>query len=190
MPAKHRKIAIMGFRSVGKSSLTIQFVEGQFVDSYDPTVENTFTKTMKIRNQDFNLKVVDTAGQDEYSVFPQIYAMDIHGYCFVYSINNPKSFEVIRIIYEKLTDMIGNVVTPIILVGNKKDLATERAVSYEQGKSLADLMKAKFVEVSAKDNSSVNDLFTSLIMSIEHKTLGNSTESTVTSKEKSSCLLS
>lgn len=27
--------------STGKSSLTIQFVEGQFVDSYDPTIENS-----------------------------------------------------------------------------------------------------------------------------------------------------
>lgn len=26
---------------IGKSSLTIQFVEGQFVDSYDPTIENS-----------------------------------------------------------------------------------------------------------------------------------------------------
>lgn len=25
----------------GKSSLCIQFVEGQFVDSYDPTIENS-----------------------------------------------------------------------------------------------------------------------------------------------------
>ena len=25
----------------GKSSITIQFVEGQFVDSYDPTIENS-----------------------------------------------------------------------------------------------------------------------------------------------------
>lgn len=25
----------------GKSSLTIQYVEGQFVDSYDPTIENS-----------------------------------------------------------------------------------------------------------------------------------------------------
>jgi len=191
MPPKQRKIAIMGFRSVGKSSLTIQFVEGQFVDSYDPTVENTFLKDIKIKNQVYSLKLVDTAGQDEYSVFPQVYAMDIHGYCFVYSINNPKSFEVIRIIYEKLTDVIGNVITPIILVGNKKDLSRERAVSFEQGKELADLMRAKFVEVSAKDNASVNDLFTSLIMSIERKNQGDlSTDSTASSKDKSSCSLS
>lgn len=32
----------------GKSSLCIQFVDGQFVDSYDPTIENTFTKKLKV----------------------------------------------------------------------------------------------------------------------------------------------
>ena len=47
--AKQRKIAVMGSRSVGKSSLAIQFAQGQFVDSYDPTIENTFNKTMKIQ---------------------------------------------------------------------------------------------------------------------------------------------
>lgn len=79
--------------------------------------------------------------------------------------------------------------TPIILVGNKKDLARERAVSYEDGKHLADEMKAKFVEVSAKDNTSVNNLFQSLIDAIEKKNLGDPGESTV-QKEKTSCILS
>ena len=72
MPPKSRRIAIMGFRSVGKgviksercvfdrgllvslreyllspflyigkSSLAIQFVNNQFVDYYDPTIENS-----------------------------------------------------------------------------------------------------------------------------------------------------
>lgn len=50
-------------------------------------------------------------------------------------------------------------------------------------------MKARFVEVSAKDNSSVNELFTSLIMSIEKRNLGDSSENNQ-NKEKSSCTLS
>jgi GTPase SAR1 family protein len=36
---------------------------------------------------------------------------------------------------------------PIILVGNKKDLSTERAVSVESGKEFAAQMNAKFVEI-------------------------------------------
>lgn len=34
-------IYLLFFFIAGKSSLTIQFVEGQFVDSYDPTIENS-----------------------------------------------------------------------------------------------------------------------------------------------------
>ena len=45
---KQRKVALMGYRSVGKSSLAIQFVQGQFVDAYDPTIENTFNKMLKV----------------------------------------------------------------------------------------------------------------------------------------------
>ncbi|GIY93115.1 GTP-binding protein Rheb homolog [Caerostris extrusa] len=90
MPPKQRKIAIMGYRSVGKSSLTIQYVEARFVDSYEPTIENTFTKTTKVNGQEYFVKLVDTAGQDEFSIFPQSYSMDIHGYVLVYSITSQK----------------------------------------------------------------------------------------------------
>ena len=68
--------------------------QGQFVDSYDPTIENTFNKTVKFRGQEFEVLVVDTAGQDEYSIFPTQYSVDIDGYVLVYSIDSAKSFEV------------------------------------------------------------------------------------------------
>lgn len=55
------------------------------------------------------MKLVDTAGQDEYSIFPAQYSMDIHGYVLVYSITSSKSFEVIQVIYDKLLDMTGKV---------------------------------------------------------------------------------
>ena len=81
---KQRKMAIVGSRSVGerlqawlrgynvdyrirtatgKSSLTVQFVEGHFVESYYPTIENTFSKVIQYRGQDFATEIVDTAGQ-------------------------------------------------------------------------------------------------------------------------------
>ncbi|KAL1460587.1 hypothetical protein WDU94_012563 [Cyamophila willieti] len=196
MPAKQRKIAIMGYRSVGKSSLSIQFVDGQFVDSYDPTIENTFVKSTRINNQDYDLKLVDTAGQDEYSIFPAQYSMDIHGYVLVYSITSHKSFEVVQILYDKLLDMTGKIQNssvksptscvssvPIVLVGNKKDLHMERMISYDEGKRLAESWKAGFVEASAKQNDGVSDIFHMVLVEIE-KSNGNNVQ------EKSSCAIS
>lgn len=68
-----------------------------------------FVKTTKVNNQEYELKLVDTAGQDEYSILPTQYSMDIHGYVMVYSVTSPKSFEIIQIIYDKLLDMTGKV---------------------------------------------------------------------------------
>ncbi|XP_024610275.1 GTP-binding protein Rheb [Neophocaena asiaeorientalis asiaeorientalis] len=165
-----------------KSSLTIQFVEGQFVDSYDPTIENTFTKLITVNGQEYHLQLVDTAGQDEYSIFPQTYSIDINGYILVYSVTSIKSFEVIKVIHGKLLDMVGKVQIPIMLVGNKKDLHMERVISYEEGKALAESWNAAFLESSAKENQTAVDVFRRIILEAE-KIDG------AASQGKSSCLV-
>lgn len=68
---------------------------------------SAFTKVTRVNSQDYSVKLVDTAGQDEYSIFPAQYSMDFHGYVLVYSITSYKSFEVIQTIYEKLLDGMG-----------------------------------------------------------------------------------
>ncbi|XP_019714819.1 GTP-binding protein Rheb-like, partial [Hippocampus comes] len=90
--------------------------------------------------------------QDEYSIFPQTYSIDINGYILVYSVTSNKSFEVVQVIHEKLLDMVGKVQVPIMLVGNKNDLHMERVISCEEGKALADSWNAAFMESSAKEN--------------------------------------
>ncbi|OWK06788.1 hypothetical protein Celaphus_00012381, partial [Cervus elaphus hippelaphus] len=144
---------------IGKSSLTIQFVEGQFVDSYDPTIENTFTKLITVNGQEYHLQLVDTAGQT--------YSIDINGYILVYSVTSIKSFEVIKVIHGKLLDMVGKVQIPIMLVGNKKDLHMERVISYEEGKALAESWNAAFLESSAKENQTAVDVFRRIILEAE-----------------------
>jgi len=182
MTAKQRKIALMGSRSVGKSSLALQFVQGQFVDSYDPTIENTFSKMLKYKGQEYEVLVVDTAGQDEYSIFPTQYSVDIDGYVLVYSIDSEQSFDVVQIIYDKLIDLIGNANVPLILVGNKNDLKHERKVTQDQGKRMALDMKAEFLETCAKDNQCASDIFLKSLIQIE-KADNSGTE------DKKSCII-
>ncbi|XP_070498555.1 GTP-binding protein Rheb homolog [Chironomus tepperi] len=181
---KVRNLAIMGYRSVGKSSLSIQFTEGQFVDSYDPTIERTFAKSIRMNNTDYEIKLVDTAGQDEYSIFPAQYSMDYHGYVLVYSITSQKSFEVIKIIYDKLVDVMGKPYVPVVLVGNKTDLHQERAVTFDEGKRLAENWKAIFLETSAKQNESVDEIFLKILELVERENNGNQQPA------KPSCIIS
>jgi Ras family len=57
-----RKIAVLGFRGVGKTSLTNSFVTGKFSDVYDPTIEGTHHKAIRFRKVHFATDIVDTAG--------------------------------------------------------------------------------------------------------------------------------
>jgi GTPase SAR1 family protein len=36
------KIVVLGSGGVGKSALTVQFVQGIFVEQYDPTIEDSY----------------------------------------------------------------------------------------------------------------------------------------------------
>jgi hypothetical protein len=50
-------------RHTGKSSLAVRYVDGHFVESYYPTIENTFSKEIHYKGQAFSTEIVDTAGQ-------------------------------------------------------------------------------------------------------------------------------
>lgn len=86
----------------GKSSLIVQFVKGQFVEPYYPTIEQSYRKSIPYRGTEYDVQIIDTAGQDEYSLLSAKYAVGIHGYILVYSVNSSQSFDMVRIVYDKL----------------------------------------------------------------------------------------
>ncbi|KAL2753933.1 hypothetical protein ACRALDRAFT_2043059 [Sodiomyces alcalophilus JCM 7366] len=165
---KNRKIAIVGSRSVGKSSLAVQFVDGHFVDSYYPTIENTFSKTIRYKGQDFATEIIDTAGQDEYSILNSKHFIGIHGYMLVYSVSSLASFEMVQVIRDKILNHLGTDSVPIVIVGNKSDLRPDqRQVSAEEGKKVADKFQCGWTEASARYNENVSKAFELLIAEIE-----------------------
>ncbi|KAK1780366.1 P-loop containing nucleoside triphosphate hydrolase protein [Copromyces sp. CBS 386.78] len=165
---KQRKIAIVGSRSVGKSSLAVRFVDGHFVESYYPTIENTFSKEIRWKNQDYSTEIVDTAGQDEYSILNSKHFIGIHGYMLVYSVSSLASFEMVQVIRDKILNHLGTDNVPICIVGNKSDLRPEqRQVTPEDGKALAEKYKCGWTEASARYNENVARAFELLIGEVE-----------------------
>lgn len=51
----------------------------------------------------------------------------------------------------------------VILVGNKCDMESERVVSYDRARKLADQLGMEFFETSAKDNVNVKEVFEQLV---------------------------
>ncbi|TVY58662.1 GTP-binding protein rhb1 [Lachnellula cervina] len=167
-PSKQRKIAIVGSRSVGKSSLTVQFVDGHFVESYYPTIENTFSKVIKYKGQEFSTEIIDTAGQDEYSILNSKHFIGIHGYILVYSVASEQSFEMIQVIRDKILGHLGSEWVPMVIVGNKSDLRPEqRQVTPEAGKKQAEEFTCAWTEASARYNENVTKAFELMIGQIE-----------------------
>ncbi|KAL1958318.1 hypothetical protein VTO42DRAFT_4635 [Malbranchea cinnamomea] len=167
-PPKQRKIAIVGSRAVGKSSLTVRFVEGTFVETYYPTIENTFSRPLKYKGQDFVTEIVDTAGQDEYSILNSKHFIGIHGYMIVYSVSSRQSFDMVRVIRDKILNHLGAEWVPLTLVGNKSDLQPEmRQISSEEGKKMAEEFNCAWTEASARNDTNVVKAFELMIGEIE-----------------------
>ncbi|NXV51653.1 REBL1 GTPase, partial [Uria aalge] len=171
-PVRHRKVLVLGYRAVGKTSLAHQFVEGKFVECYEPTVESTYNKVVVVGKDEFQLQLVDMAGQEEYTILPYS-IIGIHGYVLVYSVTSLQSFQVVKTLPKKLYESWGKTRMPVVLVGNKADLCLQRReVRADEGKKLAESWVAIFLESSAKESQVTQGIFMKTIEEIDR--VGNS----------------
>lgn len=164
-----RKIVMLGGGGVGKSALTIQYVQEQFVDEYDPTIEDSYRRQTLVDQEITILEILDTAGQEEYSSMRDQYMMSGEGFVCVYSITSRTSFdEVVQFVQGILRAKDkGTGEVPIVLVGNKADLERNREVSVGEGIELAkSLGISDFFETSAKTRTNVTQVFHSIARQI------------------------
>lgn len=161
------RIVVVGAGGVGKSALTVRFIQGNFIVKYDPTIEDSYRKQVEVSGKACMLDIMDTAGQEEYSALRDQYMKTGEGFILVYSITSMSSFltadklhqNILRI-KEESPDI------PILLVGNKIDLESERKVTTDQGREYAARKKLGFMEASAKANKNVNEIFYELVRRI------------------------
>ena len=83
------KLVLLGDSAVGKSSLVLRFVRGQFFEYQESTIGAAFlTQTVALNDTTVKFEIWDTAGQERYHSFAPMYYRGAAAAIVVYDITN------------------------------------------------------------------------------------------------------
>ena len=154
------KMIIIGDPGVGKSCLTKQARDNIFDEAYSATVGFEFiTLTLKLDNKVVKLQIWDTCGQEIYRSLISSFYRNATLAMIVYAIDSRKSFSHINS-WLKDVQLLSNPDIKIFLIGNKKDLESNREINTDEAKQFANKNGINyFNETSAKNGFNAKEVF-------------------------------
>lgn len=114
----------------------------------------------------------DTAGQEKFKSILTSYYKGTHGILLVYDITNKQSFVDLQLWLSEV-EKHGRENVVKILIGNKKDLESQRQVSTEEASKFAESQGMKYLETSAKDGLNIEESFVNLVKEMKKKNFNN-----------------
>ncbi len=154
------KLMMLGDASVGKTSLTIRYISGFFMEDLKLTIGVDFySKTINFKDKKVKLQVWDFGGEERFRFLLSQYCKGANGAFFLYDITNIRSLEHLPEWTQIIRENAGDI--PIMLIGSKLDLKEFRAVLRDDGIMAAKKYNlATFVELSSKTGENVEKAFT------------------------------
>lgn len=176
MSQREYHIVVLGSGGVGKSCLTAQFVQNVWIESYDPTIEDSYRKAIEVDGRHVILEILDTAGTEQFTAMRELYMKTGQGFLLVFSITSMNSLYELNELREQIRQIKEANDVPMVLVGNKSDLEDDRAVSRARAfKTSQDWGGVPYYEASARRRANVDEVFVDLCRQIimkdrrEHK---------------------
>ncbi|CAN1339620.1 Ras-related protein RABC2a [Linum perenne] len=166
------KILMIGDSAVGKSSILLRFISDS--DHHpSPTIGVDFKiKTVLVNDKRLKLTIWDTAGQERFGTLTTSYYRGAHGIILAYDVTNRETFTSLSEIWARDVELYStNLDCVKLVVGNKVDKDSERAVSKEEGMALARQLQCSFLECTAKSRENVDELFSELIYKVNLRKL-------------------
>ncbi|KAK2400651.1 ras-related protein RABA4d [Trifolium repens] len=160
------KVVLIGDSAVGKTQLLARFSRNQFNVDSKATIGVEFqTKTLIIDNKTVKAQIWDTAGQERYRAVTSAYYRGAVGAMLVYDMTKRQSFDHMS---RWLEELRGHADTNIVimLIGNKCDLGTLRAVPTEDAQEFAQRENLFFMETSALESTNVETAFLTILTEI------------------------
>ncbi|KAF8263407.1 GTPase [Lactarius quietus] len=144
----------------------MRFIRNEFSLESRSTIGVEFaTRTISVDDKRIKAQVWDTAGQSRYRAITAAYYRGAVGALLLYDVTKPSTFASIKRWVEELREHASpHIVT--LLVGNKTDLESLRAVTTEEAAAFAAENGMDFIETSALDASNVYSAFKTVLTNV------------------------
>jgi len=165
-PCLVRTCSQLGDSFVGKSSIVLRFVKGQFNEQQVTTVGAAFLQTeLQLSQQDGGKRITfgiwDTAGSERYKSLAPMYYRGAEAAVVVYDITKFDTFEGAKSWVRELK-LYGQPNVVVALAANKFDHEDAREVSTHEGQAYARENDLLYFETSAKTNHNLQEMFAEL----------------------------
>ncbi|PBP19524.1 RAS small monomeric GTPase [Diplocarpon rosae] len=152
-----------------------QFVQNVWIESYDPTIEDSYRKQIEV-----DIGSTMHAGNTRYGrhrAVQELYMKTGQGFLLVFSITSQSSLAELSELREQIISIKDDENVPIVIVGNKSDLEEDRAVTRSRAFAVSQSWgNAPYYETSARRRANVDEVFVDLCRQIIRK------DNTVSSK--------
>lgn len=163
------EISIGFFGASGKTEICLRYLKGEFTEGYIPTIEDEFSKVIDINGEAISLRIIDTAGQDDFPEMRYSYYEKVQGYVIFFDISNPCTIDELKSIYQEILDVSDN--SPNIVIGGLNSHLRDEEdesflISYSDIKRLSSELNCPVIECSSKTGENIDKLIFTLVSMI------------------------
>ncbi|MBN1801501.1 MAG: GTP-binding protein [Candidatus Lokiarchaeota archaeon] len=150
---------MLGDASVGKTSLTVRYISGTFMEDLKLTIGVDFySKVFQYMGKNVKFQVWDFGGEKRFRFLLSQYCKGANGAFFLYDTTNKTTLEHLSEWTQIVREHAGKI--PIVLIGSKCDLEAYKVVQEEEGRTNAQKYNLSgFIELSSKTGKNVTEAF-------------------------------
>jgi Ras-related protein Rab-8A len=152
----------LGASNAGKSRLFFRYTDNSYVEDNTVTIApNLGLVKIKIGESFFKLQIWDVCGLERVQSITNSSYYGTHAYVLVFDLTDRESFFRLLELFQTILSY-GSEGSSIIVVGAKSELVDLRAVLREEAEALAAGLGGPYIEISAKEDINVTEIFETL----------------------------